>query len=161
MKAGIYLGRENVEVREVPMPDVGDDDVLIQNIYSSQASAARTRRFLCTVPKQVTGSMWRGSQSAKSGFLNITIVVYSTYPIEIDFNSLMSFVVFIICWFVNQHFIDELCNDFRSKDINIRVFIYNSNESVSIKLYAVCDFDFFRYHGQLVFYFFLLSFIPN
>lgn len=35
MKAGIYLGRENVEVREVPMPDVGDDDVLIQNIYSS------------------------------------------------------------------------------------------------------------------------------
>lgn len=35
MKAGIYLGKENIEIRELPVPSVGDDDVLIQNIYSS------------------------------------------------------------------------------------------------------------------------------
>lgn len=34
MKAGIYLGKESVEIRELPMPEVGDNDVLIQNIYS-------------------------------------------------------------------------------------------------------------------------------
>lgn len=35
MKAGIYLGKEQVEIRELPMPEVGDNDVLVQNIYSS------------------------------------------------------------------------------------------------------------------------------
>lgn len=35
MKAGIYLGRENIEIRELDMPEVGENDVLIQNIYSS------------------------------------------------------------------------------------------------------------------------------
>lgn len=35
MKAGIYLGKENIEIREMPMPEVGDNDVLVQNIYSS------------------------------------------------------------------------------------------------------------------------------
>lgn len=35
MKAGIYLGKESVEIRELPLPTVGDHDVLIQNIYSS------------------------------------------------------------------------------------------------------------------------------
>lgn len=35
MKAAIYLGKENVEVRELPMPECGKNDVLIQNIYSS------------------------------------------------------------------------------------------------------------------------------
>lgn len=35
MKAGIYLGKENIELRELPLPQVGDNDVLIQNIYSS------------------------------------------------------------------------------------------------------------------------------
>lgn len=35
MKAGIYLGQENIEIRELAMPEVGDRDVLIQNIYSS------------------------------------------------------------------------------------------------------------------------------
>lgn len=35
MKAGIYFGREDVEVRELDMPEVGENDVLIQNIYSS------------------------------------------------------------------------------------------------------------------------------
>lgn len=35
MKAGIYLGKETVEVRELALPEVGDDDVLVQNIYSS------------------------------------------------------------------------------------------------------------------------------
>ena len=35
MKAAIYLGRENVEVRELPNPVCGDNDVVIKNIYSS------------------------------------------------------------------------------------------------------------------------------
>lgn len=35
MKAGIYLGKEKIEIRELPMPEVGDHDVLIQNIYAS------------------------------------------------------------------------------------------------------------------------------
>ncbi|MDE5908024.1 MAG: zinc-binding dehydrogenase [Lachnospiraceae bacterium] len=35
MKAAIYLGQENVEVREVPNPVCGDYDVIIKNIYSS------------------------------------------------------------------------------------------------------------------------------
>lgn len=35
MKAGIYLGQENIEIRELELPNVGDRDVLIQNIYSS------------------------------------------------------------------------------------------------------------------------------
>lgn len=35
MKAGIYLGKENVEIRELPIPQVGDNDVLIQNVCSS------------------------------------------------------------------------------------------------------------------------------
>lgn len=29
MRAGIYLGRENVEIRELNMPEVGENDVLI------------------------------------------------------------------------------------------------------------------------------------
>lgn len=35
MKAAIYLGQENVEVRELPDPVCGEHDVVIQNIYSS------------------------------------------------------------------------------------------------------------------------------
>lgn len=35
MKAAIYLGKEQVEVRELPDPVCGDNDVVIQNIYSS------------------------------------------------------------------------------------------------------------------------------
>ena len=35
MKAGIYLGKENVVVKELPRPVVGADDVLIRNICSS------------------------------------------------------------------------------------------------------------------------------
>lgn len=35
MKAGIYLGQQNIEIRELTIPEVGDRDVLIQNIYSS------------------------------------------------------------------------------------------------------------------------------
>ena len=35
MKAGIYLGKEQVEIRELPLPEVGDNDVLVQNLYSS------------------------------------------------------------------------------------------------------------------------------
>ncbi|MDE6619908.1 MAG: alcohol dehydrogenase catalytic domain-containing protein [Lachnospiraceae bacterium] len=35
MKAAIYLGQENVAVRELPDPVCGDDDVIIKNIYSS------------------------------------------------------------------------------------------------------------------------------
>ena len=35
MKAGIYLGKEAVEIRELTLPEVGDDDVLVQNVDSS------------------------------------------------------------------------------------------------------------------------------
>lgn len=35
MKAAIYLGQEHVEVQELPDPVCGDNDVIIQNIYSS------------------------------------------------------------------------------------------------------------------------------
>ena len=35
MKAGIYLGKEQVEIQELPLPEVGDNDVLVQNLYSS------------------------------------------------------------------------------------------------------------------------------
>lgn len=35
MKAAIYLGQEHVEVRELPDPVCGENDVIIQNIYSS------------------------------------------------------------------------------------------------------------------------------
>lgn len=35
MKSGIYLGKEQVEIREMPLPEVGDNDVLVQNLYSS------------------------------------------------------------------------------------------------------------------------------
>ena len=27
MKAGIYLGKEHIEIRELPLPEVGKDDV--------------------------------------------------------------------------------------------------------------------------------------
>lgn len=35
MKAAIYMGKENIELRELPIPECGENDVLIQNIYSS------------------------------------------------------------------------------------------------------------------------------
>ena len=35
MKAAIYLGQEQIEVRELPNPVCGEKDVIIQNIYSS------------------------------------------------------------------------------------------------------------------------------
>lgn len=35
MKVGIYLGKEHIEIRELPLPEVGKDDVLIQNLSSS------------------------------------------------------------------------------------------------------------------------------
>lgn len=35
MKAAIYLGKENVEIRELDIPECGENDVLIKNIYSS------------------------------------------------------------------------------------------------------------------------------
>lgn len=35
MKAAIYLGKENIEIRELPLPALGERDVLIKNIYSS------------------------------------------------------------------------------------------------------------------------------
>lgn len=34
MKAGIYLGKEKVVIKELPLPETGDNDVLIRNIYS-------------------------------------------------------------------------------------------------------------------------------
>lgn len=35
MKAAIYMGKENIEVRNIPTPECGDEDVLIQNKFSS------------------------------------------------------------------------------------------------------------------------------
>lgn len=35
MKSAIYYGKENIKIEEVPIPQVGDDDVLIKNIFSS------------------------------------------------------------------------------------------------------------------------------
>lgn len=35
MKAAIYMGQENIEVRDLPDPVCGDNDVIIKNIYSS------------------------------------------------------------------------------------------------------------------------------
>lgn len=35
MKSAIYLGKENIEIRELPIPEIGYYDVLIKNIYSS------------------------------------------------------------------------------------------------------------------------------
>lgn len=35
MKAAIYMGKKNIELRELPIPECGENDVLIQNIYSS------------------------------------------------------------------------------------------------------------------------------
>lgn len=35
MKQGIYLGKGMIEVRETPIPSIGDNDVLLKNIYSS------------------------------------------------------------------------------------------------------------------------------
>ena len=35
MKAGFYLGKEQVEIQDPPLPEVGDNDVLVQNLYSS------------------------------------------------------------------------------------------------------------------------------
>lgn len=35
MKAAIYLGKEQIEIRELPMPACGDNDVIIRNLYSS------------------------------------------------------------------------------------------------------------------------------
>ena len=33
MKSGIYLGKNSIEIRETDIPTVGDNDVLIKNIY--------------------------------------------------------------------------------------------------------------------------------
>lgn len=35
MKSAIYLGKKNIEIQEIPIPQLGDYDVLIKNIYSS------------------------------------------------------------------------------------------------------------------------------
>lgn len=35
MKAAIYMGRENIKIKETPIPVCGDNDVIIKNIYSS------------------------------------------------------------------------------------------------------------------------------
>lgn len=35
MKAAIYMGKEKIEIKELPVPECGENDVLIRNIYSS------------------------------------------------------------------------------------------------------------------------------
>lgn len=34
MRSAVYLGKENIEIREMPIPKVGDNDVLVENLYS-------------------------------------------------------------------------------------------------------------------------------
>ena len=46
MKAGIYLGKEKVKIQELPLPEVGNYDVLIQ-VYVEQMWL-----FLCMVQIQ-------------------------------------------------------------------------------------------------------------
>ena len=33
MKAAIYGGKETIEIKDIPIPKVGENDVLLQNIY--------------------------------------------------------------------------------------------------------------------------------
>ena len=33
MKAAIYMGKENIKIKELPIEKIGDYDVLIKNIY--------------------------------------------------------------------------------------------------------------------------------
>ena len=35
MKQAVYLGKESIEIRDVPVPECGDDDILVKNIRSS------------------------------------------------------------------------------------------------------------------------------
>lgn len=59
MKAGIYLGKENVEVREIPTPELDDNDVLIKNIYSSVCGTDVAVFELVPIPD--TRFPWAGS----------------------------------------------------------------------------------------------------
>ena len=52
MKAAIYLGQGNVEIRELPDPVCGDNDVVIKNIYSSICGTD------VAVGKEVTDLKW-------------------------------------------------------------------------------------------------------
>lgn len=63
MKAGIYLGKEAVEIRELELPEVGDDDVLVQNLYSSICEPM----WLCSpmAPTPATRSMWGENSDTK------------------------------------------------------------------------------------------------
>ena len=40
MKAAIYEGKEQIQLKELPLPEIGERDVLIQNIYSSVCGTA-------------------------------------------------------------------------------------------------------------------------
>ena len=44
MKAGIYLGKEQVEIQELPLPEVGDNDVLAQMLRFSPTVRTRVTR---------------------------------------------------------------------------------------------------------------------
>lgn len=35
MKSAIYMGKKHIEIKQVPLPEIGENDVLIKNIYSS------------------------------------------------------------------------------------------------------------------------------
>ena len=43
MKAAIYMGKESVEIQELPMPECGENDVIIKNIYSSNNAIQHTQ----------------------------------------------------------------------------------------------------------------------
>lgn len=55
MKAGIYLGKENVEIRELPLPEVGDNDV----------NTIKERISICTNEKTFSSIVMRFFLSSK------------------------------------------------------------------------------------------------
>lgn len=63
MKAGIYLGKEHVELWELPLPEVGDKDVLVQNLYSSVCGTDVA--VLPTVRTRATRSLSAGNLDTK------------------------------------------------------------------------------------------------
>lgn len=50
MKSGIYLGKREIEIKEMPLPKVGENDVLIKNIFQASAGPIRPFIFMDQVP---------------------------------------------------------------------------------------------------------------
>ena len=57
MKAGIYLEKEALEIWELDLPEIGDDDVLVQNICYC-VSGNRCVFFLLSSPIPKRNILW-------------------------------------------------------------------------------------------------------